>query len=425
MILDNIHIHVKAGDGGNGAVSFHREKYISHGGPDGGDGGRGGNIIITIDKSLNSLIDYKYKRIFKAENGANGGTKKFHGANGADVILRVPQGTIIRDAESELIIADMTDSDDLVICRGGNGGWGNVHFATPTRQVPRFAKSGIKGEEKDIILELKMIADVGLIGLPNAGKSSLLNKISAARPKIASYKFTTLTPVLGVVTHPDDSSVTSVVADIPGLIHGASEGAGLGFEFLRHIDRCRLFIHVVDASGEDGDPLENLKTINNELRNYDSSLLDRPQIIAANKCDILAEDTDTTEIEAYAAKNNCGFARISAETGEGCEELVRLMFKKLEKLPAIKIYEPEIDPSEDSADREDQSIEITNVNGTYAVESEWLLRLMKDINFDDRESLMYFQRVLRTKGVIEALVEKGCKNGDTVSIYDFEFEFIS
>ncbi|NLZ37922.1 MAG: GTPase ObgE [Clostridiales bacterium] len=425
MILDKIKIHVKAGDGGNGAVSFRREKYVSHGGPDGGDGGRGGNIVIRIDKSLSSLIDYKYKRIFKAGNGAKGGAKKLHGASAPDVILRVPQGTIIRDAESELIIADMTNADDLIICRGGNGGWGNVRFATPTRQAPRFAKSGIQGEEREIILELKMIADVGLIGLPNAGKSSLLNKISAARPKIASYKFTTLTPILGVVTHPKESSRTAVAADIPGLISGASEGAGLGFEFLRHIERCRLFIHVVDASGEDGDPLENLKTINNELRNYDSSLLERPQIIAANKCDILAEDTDTTQIEAYAAKNNCGFARISAETGEGCEELVGLMFDKLEKLPAIKIYEPEIDPCDNAADRDDRYIEITNVDGTYVVESEWLLRLMRDINFDEKESLMYFQRVLRTSGVIEALEEKGCKNGDTVSIYDFEFDFVS
>ncbi len=425
MILDNIKLHLKAGDGGNGAVSFRREKYISHGGPDGGDGGNGGNIIAAVDKSLTSLIDYKYKRIFRAQNGEAGGGKKFHGANAEDVILKVPRGTIIRDAESGLIIADMTDTESFLICKGGRGGWGNVHFATPTRQIPRFAKSGIEGEEKDVIFELKMIADVGLIGLPNAGKSSLLNKISAARPKIAEYKFTTLTPILGVVNNTDNPEQTCVVADIPGLIKGASEGAGLGYEFLRHIERCRLFIHVVDASGEDGDPVENLKIINDELKNYDPSLIERPQIIAANKCDILAEDTDTSEIEAYAASRGAGFVRISAENGDGCGQLISQMFRKLDKLPPVKIYEPEIDLTEKEESSKDHSVEIRNVNGTYVVEGEWLYRLMGNINFDDRESLMYFQRVLRTGGVIEALEEKGCRSGDMVSIYDFEFEFIS
>ncbi|MCR5262458.1 MAG: Obg family GTPase CgtA, partial [Clostridiales bacterium] len=252
-----------------------------------------------------------------------------------------------------------------------------------------------------------------------------LNKISAARPKIAEYKFTTLTPILGVVKSAEDPEATCVVADIPGLIKGASEGAGLGFEFLRHIERCRLFIHVVDASGEDGDPVESLKTIDDELKNYDPSLLERPQIIAANKCDILAEDTDTSSIEAYAVAHNAGFVRISADTEEGCDRLVSLMFKKLEKLPPVKIYEPEIDITENAYDAKDHSVEIRNENGKYVVEGEWLYRLMGNINFDDRESLMYFQRVLRTGGVIGALEEKGCKSGDIVSIYDFEFEFIS
>lgn len=424
MIIDKVRLHLKAGDGGSGAVSFHREKYISHGGPDGGDGGNGGNIIVAVDKSLTSLIDYKYKRIFKAENGEKGGNKKFHGANAPDIILRVPHGTIIREAESELVIADMTDIDRFVVCKGGRGGWGNVHFSTPTRQIPRFAKSGITGEEKDIILELKMIADVGLVGMPNAGKSSLLNQISAARPKIAEYKFTTLNPILGVVTSNDDPNTRCVVADIPGLIEGASDGAGLGYEFLRHIERCRLFIHVVDASGEDGDPLESIRTIENELFRYDPSLAERPMIIAANKCDILAEDTDTTGIEEYAASRGAGFVRISALTGDGCDELVDYLFKKLKNLPPVKVYEPEVEYDR-IPDKKDHSIEITKEGGKYIVEGEWLYRLMGDINFDDRESLMYFQRVLRTGGVIEALEQQGCVSGDTVSIYDFEFDFVS
>ena len=424
MIIDKVKLHLKAGSGGNGAVSFHREKYISHGGPDGGDGGNGGNIIISVDDSLTSLIDYKYKRIFKAADGGGGGNKKFHGATAPDVILKVPRGTVIKDAESGLVIADMTETDSIVICRGGRGGWGNTHFSTPTRQIPRFAKSGITGEEKDVILELKMIADVGLIGLPNAGKSSLLNKISAARPKIAEYKFTTLAPILGVVSSAEDPETKCVVADIPGLIKGASEGEGLGFDFLRHIERCRLFIHVVDASGEDGDPVENLETIDGELGQYDASLLERPQIIAANKCYILAEDTDTSGIEAYAAAHNACFVRISAETGEGCDKLVEAMFGRLKLLPPVKIYEPEIE-TDNIPEEKDHTIEITKDGDKFIVEGEWLYRLMGNINFDDRESLMYFQRVLRVGGVISALEEKGCRSGDTVSIYDFEFEFVS
>ncbi|MBR6915555.1 MAG: GTPase ObgE, partial [Clostridia bacterium] len=287
MFIDKIRIYLKAGNGGNGAVSFRREKYVAKGGPDGGDGGRGGDIIFTVDEGANTLLAFRYKRKFIAENGGDGEGSKFHGKDGEDVVVKVPRGTLIKDAESGLVIHDMSDGEDFTVCRGGRGGWGNKHFATPTRQIPRFAKSGMPGEEKDVVLELKMIADVGLVGLPSAGKSSLLAAVSAARPKVAEYHFTTLEPSLGVVSTGGESGF--VMADIPGLIEGASEGAGLGHDFLRHIERCRMIVQVVDVAGTEGrSPVEDLETISEELEKFSPAVASRPRLIAANKADLLA-----------------------------------------------------------------------------------------------------------------------------------------
>ena len=323
MFVDNVKIYIKAGDGGNGAVSFRREKYVSHGGPDGGDGGNGGNIVFRIDRGSNTLLAFKYRHKFIAGNGGNGGGAKFHGATADDLVIMVPPGTLIRDAQSNKIIHDMTDDDgaDYLCCKGGRGGWGNRHFATPTRQVPMFAKNGTKGEEREVILELKMLADVGLIGYPSVGKSSILARISSAKPKIADYHFTTLSPNLGVVSTGGESGF--VAADIPGLIEGAADGAGLGYEFLRHVDRCRLLLHVVDISCFEGrDPIEDVKMINTELERYSPELATRPQIILANKCDALeGSDVDTEAFESFVAENGWEMMYVSAATGVPSPEL--------------------------------------------------------------------------------------------------------
>jgi len=427
MFVDNVKIYLKAGDGGNGCVSFHREKYVSHGGPDGGDGGNGGNIILRIDEGANTLLDYKYRHKFIAQNGGDGKASKFHGKNGEDLILPVPPGTIVKDAETGQIICDMSDCEPFRICKGGKGGWGNQHFATPTRQIPRFAKSGIKGEEKEVIFELKMLADVGLIGFPNVGKSSILSIISSAKPKIANYHFTTLSPNLGVVKTGEGTGF--VAADIPGLIEGAADGLGLGHEFLRHVDRCRLMLHVVDVSGSEmRDPVEDIKKINSELEKYSPELAERPQIIVANKFDILDDEQKDGEyldkFEEYIDEMGFELIYVSAATRYNIEELVSMTSERLKLLPPIKKYETEYIPEDDIEKRNNYDITIRNENGVYIVEGEWLLRLMGNINFSDRESLMYFQRMLKSKGVIDALVEKGVVDGDTVSIYDFEFDFV-
>lgn len=430
MFIDKVTIHIKAGDGGNGCVAFHREKYVAEGGPSGGDGGNGGNIVFKIDEGTNTLLDFRYRRKFAAQNGGDGMPEKFHGKTADDLIIMVPPGTVIRDAESGRVIKDMSlrDGDDFdgtfVCLKGGRGGWGNRHFATPTRQIPRFAKPGLKGEEKDVILELKMLADVGLIGFPNVGKSSLLSVISSARPKIANYHFTTLQPQLGVVSTGEGKGF--VCADIPGLIEGAADGAGLGHDFLRHVDRCRLLVHVVDISGSEGrDPIDDIKKINSELERYSPELASRPQIVAANKLD--AHDPELVELERFEdyVKNElgCELYYISAATRQGVDELVRRVADRLAELPPLTIYEPEYVAAEPviSGERE---ITVRNVNGVYEVEGEWLLNLINSINFDDRESVGYFQRVLRDSGVVDALTAKGCGDGDTVRIYDIEFEFI-
>ncbi len=426
MFIDNIKIYVKAGDGGNGAVSFHREKYVSAGGPDGGDGGRGGNIIFKIDEGANTLLSFRYKRKFVAENGKDGMTGKKHGKNGEDVVIKVPAGTLLKDPESGKIIFDMASDREFVLCKGGRGGWGNRHFATPTRQIPRFAKSGTKGEEREVLLELKMLAEVGLVGFPNVGKSSILSRISSAKPKIANYHFTTLSPNLGVVSVGEGRGF--LAADIPGLIEGAAEGHGLGHDFLRHVDRCRLLLHVVDVAGTDGrDPADDIAKINGELAKYSPELSERPQIIVANK-------TDSADMESEAVKNFIDYCNslsypvvyVSAVTGEGLDELVRLTYERLETLPPLTVYDTEYSPEDEAIDSSAGAKEtyVRCENGKFVVEGEWLYNFMGQINFDDYESLNFFQRVLIKNGVIDKLRQAGVEEGDTVSIYDFEFDFV-
>lgn len=422
MFIDNIKIYVKAGDGGNGAISFRREKYVAKGGPDGGDGGHGGNIVFRVDEGSNTLLAFRYKRKFVAENGGNGKGAKFHGATADDVIILVPRGTLIKDAESGRILNDMSDGEDFVCCRGGRGGWGNKHFATPTRQVPNFAKNGTKGEERELILELKMLADVGIIGYPSVGKSSILARISSARPKIADYHFTTLSPNLGVVSSGGENGF--VAADIPGLIEGAADGAGLGHAFLRHIDRCRLLWHVVDISCFEGrDPVEDIIAIDRELMNYSPELAERKQIVVANKTDALDPDADLEAFEKFVAESGRELIYVSAATGVGLDMLIERTAEELRTLPPMIVYEAEYAP-EDAYVGGSKDTSVRREHGTYIVEGEWLFNLMGQINFSDNESLNYFQRILYRSGVFELLEQNGCKDGDTVSIYDFEFDFV-
>ncbi len=426
MFIDKVKIYVKAGNGGNGCVSFRREKYVAKGGPDGGDGGHGGNVVFTIDKGSNTLLSFRYKRKFVAENGGDGAGAKFHGKNGADIIIKVPEGTIIKDEKSGKILKDMSSCEDWICAKGGRGGWGNKHFATPTRQIPMFAKSGTKGQEWELTLELKMLADVGLVGLPSAGKSSLLAAVSDAKPKIADYHFTTLSPNLGVINVREGRGF--VMADIPGLIEGASEGQGLGHAFLRHIERCRLLVQVVDISCYEGrNPIDDIVTIDEELTKFSPELATRPRIIAANKMDSLDTSiVDVDAFESYVRERGWDLMYISAYTGENTEELVDKIDKMLSELPPLTIYEAEYAP-EDAilADGDDHAVTITKDDkGTYVVEGEWLYNLVGQVNFEDRESLMFFQRVLLKSGVIDKLKEAGCRDGDSVSMYDFEFDFV-
>lgn len=425
MFVDNVKIYLKAGNGGNGAVSFRREKYVSHGGPDGGDGGHGGNIVFRIDTGSNTLLAFRYKHKFVAPNGGDGKGAKFHGATAEDMVILVPPGTLIKDAESGKVIHDMSENDgaDYVCCHGGRGGWGNKHFATPTRQVPMFAKSGTRGEEREVILELKMIADVGLIGYPSVGKSSILARISSAKPKIADYHFTTLFPNLGVVSTGGESGF--VAADIPGLIEGAADGAGLGHAFLRHVERCRLLLHVVDISCTEGrDPVEDVKTINTELEKYSPELAKRPQIIVANKSDVLDESVvDTKAFEKFVDDNGWEMLYVSAATGEGLDRLVHLADERLKLLPPVRVFESETDTAEEYVKKEKETV-IRRENDVFYVEGEWLFNLVGQTNFSDYESLNFFQNVLLKSGVFTMLEEQGCTDGCTVCIYDFEFDYV-
>ncbi len=421
MFVDKVTIKVKAGNGGNGSVAFHREKYVAAGGPDGGDGGRGGNVVLVTDPNMSTLMDFRYKRKYTAQNGQDGMGKRCNGKSGGDLVIRVPCGTIVRDEATGAIIKDLSDNEPFVIARGGNGGWGNCHFATPTRQAPRFAKSGLPGEERTIVLELKLLADVGLVGFPNVGKSTLLSVVSQAHPKIANYHFTTLYPNLGVVYVDEGSSF--VMADIPGIIEGASEGAGLGHDFLRHIDRCRLLIHVVDVSGSEGrDPVEDFDTINAELERYSPELAARPMLVAANKCDIVYDEDVLNKFKAYIEEKGYPLFEISAATHMGVRELIGAAAAKLAELPPPTLFEPEyVEP--ELAMPTAEELEITVSDGVWSVEGEWMVRLVRNVNFSDYESRMFFDRTLRNAGVYDRLEEMGISEGDTVSIYDLEFEY--
>ncbi len=423
MFADKVNITVKAGDGGNGAVSFHREKYVAAGGPDGGDGGKGSDIVFVADDSLSTLIDFRYKKKYIAPNGEPGGAKRCFGKSMEPTIIRVPRGTVVKDAHTGRIMADISGDEPVVIARGGKGGWGNTHFATPTRQIPRFAKPGFPGERFDLTLELKLLADVGLVGFPNVGKSTLISVVSAAKPKIANYHFTTLSPVLGVVKQGEKSFV---MADIPGLIEGASEGAGLGHEFLRHVERCRLIIHVVDVSGIEGrDPIEDYEKINTELANFSDDLSKLPQLVAANKCDLASEE-QIARFEKYAAEKGHRLFRISAATTEGTSALMEAACTELDKLPPVKRYEPTPLTLEemDRLAAEKRSFTVDVEDGVYIVNAEWLAPILYNCNMEDYESLQYFQRVLHQSGIIDELERLGIEEDDVVSIYDFEFNYV-
>ena len=422
MFVDKVRITVIGGRGGDGAVAFHREKYVASGGPDGGDGGHGGSVILRVDDNMTTLLDFRYKRKYKATPGVNGMGRNMSGKRGEPLIIKVPRGTVVRDAETNQIIVDMSTGEDFVIAKGGRGGWGNQHYATATRQVPRFAKSGRPGEEKDIVLELKLLADVGLVGFPNVGKSTLLSVTSNARPKIANYHFTTLFPNLGVIYV--EEGVSFVMADIPGIIEGAAEGAGLGHDFLRHIDRCRLLIHVVDVSGCEGrDPVEDFEAICAELKNYSVDLSNRPMIVAANKTDIMDPDSDNLQrLRERVEAEGMELYEISAGTTVGTRQLMRVVAEKLRQLPPVTIYEPEyVAPMPMAGDPKELSIE--HMGRTWVITGKWLENLIYDINFDDYEARNYFDLLLRRSGLFDRLEAMGIADGDTVDIYDLQFEY--
>ncbi len=420
--VDHVTITVSSGKGGNGAVAFHREKYVAAGGPDGGDGGNGGNVILQVAENMSTLMDFRYHRKYTAGDGQDGRGARCRGKNGEDCVIRVPRGTVVKDAKTKAVIQDMTQTEEFVLCKGGRGGWGNQHFATPTRQVPNFAKPGLPGVTREVELELKLLADVGLVGFPNVGKSTLLTVTSNAHPKVANYHFTTLFPNLGVIYVSEGASF--VMADIPGIIEGASEGAGLGYEFLRHIDRCRLMIHVVDVSGSEGrDPVEDFHAINAELSQYSEDLARRPMLVAANKADLLAPDSDNLErLRAAAEEAECDFYVISAATTSGTRELMQAAAAKLAALPPVRVYEADYVEPEVEVVSSDE-LTIRHEDDLWIIEGEWLQRLLGSINLNDYESLGYMDRRLRECGLFERLEKMGIQDGDTVSIYDMEFDY--
>ena len=420
MFVDKAKILIKAGDGGDGAVAFHREKYVAAGGPDGGDGGKGGDVIFVADSNLSTLADFRYKRKFEAKKGNNGSGGRKYGRAADDLIVKVPVGTVVKEAATGRVMADLSGAEPVVVAKGGKGGWGNTHFATPTRQAPRFAKPGLPGEEFEVTLELKLLADVGLVGYPNVGKSTLISVVSQAKPQIANYHFTTLTPTLGVVSMGD--GVSFVMADIPGLIEGAADGTGLGHQFLRHVERCRLLVHIVDVSGSEGrDPKEDFRVINEELRRFNPELAERPMLVAGNKCD-LATDEQIADFKAWVEEQGYMFFPIMAAIRYDVDPLLNKIIEELSKLPPIKVFEPEPEPVPDGEPTGDFTIKV--VDGIYTVEGKWLLRVLRAVDFDDYEGLNYFENLLQKSGVIDGLREAGCQEGDTVSIYDLEFDFI-
>lgn len=422
MFIDSAKITIKAGDGGAGKVAFHREKFIASGGPDGGDGGRGGNIVFQVDDNLSTLADFRYKRKYVAQNGEDGKGGRCYGKKGEDLVIKVPRGTLLKDAKTGRLVADMSGDEPQVIARGGRGGWGNIHFATATRQTPRFAKPGMPGETMELVLELKLLADVGLVGYPNVGKSTLVSVVSEAKPTIANYHFTTITPVLGVVRMGEGQSF--VIADIPGLIEGAGEGAGLGHQFLRHVERCRMLVHIVDVSGSEGrDPKQDFQTINAELKKFNPELAEKPMLVAGNKCD-LATDEQIENFKSFVEKQGYEFFPIMAAIRYQVDPLLKRILELLSKLPPVKRFDPEPVPLTLAETTNRHEVKVTNRDGVFVVEGEWLVQVINSVNFDDYESLQYFQRVLINTGVIDALREAGIQEGDTVNIYDIEFDFM-
>lgn len=422
MFVDRVKIHVKGGNGGNGMVSFYRAKYITHGGPDGGDGGRGGDVVFVGDESMGTLMDFRYKRMFKAQNGENGGKRNCFGKDGESIYIKVPVGTVIREAESNKVMADITKhGEEKILIQGGKGGKGNQHFATPTRQAPRYAEQGRLAKEYDVILELKLIADVGLIGFPNVGKSTLLSMVTNANPKIANYHFTTLAPNLGVVEGRFGDSF--VLADIPGLVEGASEGVGLGHAFLRHVERTKVFIHVVDAAGVEGDdPVENVRKINQELETYNPELMKRPQVIAANKTDIPGAEENVARLKEVYEKEGFTVFPISAATNKGLDELLTKVGEILRNYPEDIVFEEEYEEYDEVVvDREPFTIDIED--DVYVVRGVGVEKMIGYTNIETEKGFAFFQRYLKEKGIIEALEEKGIEEGDTVQIYDMQFEF--
>ena len=425
MFADRAKIIIKSGKGGDGHVSFRREKYVPDGGPDGGDGGRGGDVIFVIDEGLNTLTDYRHKRKFAAEPGQEGGKKKCHGRDGADLILKVPAGTVIKDVETGKVIADMSgDNKRVIVLKGGRGGQGNSHYATATMQAPKYAQPGGEAIEIEVQLELKVIADVGLVGFPNVGKSTFLSRVTNAKPKIANYHFTTLQPNLGVVDM--DEGFGFVIADIPGLIEGASEGIGLGHEFLRHVERTKVLIHVVDAAGVEGrDPIADIRAINTELERYNPELLKKPQVIAANKTDAIydPESSIIADLKAEFGKEGIEVFPISAVSGAGVKELLYHVKHLLDKLPKeTVVYEQEYDPSLIVLRDLPYTIEIDE-DGSYVVEGPKIEKMLGYTNIESEKGFLFFQNFLKEQGILDELVEKGIEDGDTVRMYGHEFDY--
>ncbi len=423
MFIDKARIFVKAGNGGNGAVAFRREKYVPAGGPDGGDGGHGASVIFEVDLGLRTLMDFKYQKKYLAQAGGDGTKGKKAGKNGEDLVLKVPAGTIIRDEATGLVLADLkNEGDKAVVAKGGRGGKGNQHFANSVRQAPAFAKSGTDGEERWVTLELKMIADVGLLGFPNVGKSTFLSVVTKAKPKIANYHFTTLTPNLGVVQTKFGESF--VLADIPGLIEGAAEGVGLGHDFLRHVERTKVLIHIVDISGIEGrDALDDFDKINDELKMYNEKLSTRPQVVVANKYDILEDESVYEDFKNELEGRGYKVFKMSAATRQGVDDVIAYVSQLLQEAEDIELvteeemYKPELD------DTSEEGLTIEIEDGVYVVKGKALRRIMYSVNFDDMESLQFFQKSMESQGVFDKLREMGIEDGDTVKIYELEFEF--
>ena len=421
MFIDYTKIKVKAGNGGNGAISFHREKYIDNGGPDGGDGGRGGSIYFKVDKDKNTLLDFRYNKKIVAKNGENGGTKNCTGKSAEDIYISVPKGTIIKDIGKDRIIADLSHDDDVfMVAKGGKGGKGNQHFANSVRQAPRFAEQGEEGEERDLELELKLLADVGLVGFPNVGKSTLISCVSSAKPKIANYHFTTLEPSLGIVTAKDGT--TFVMADIPGIIEGASEGVGLGIKFLKHVERTRLLLHVIDVSCSEGrEPVEDYNIINRELKKFSERLSVKKQIVVANKIDVLQDEEKLNKLKKQCDKDGVELVEISAATNKNLDLLVSKIAEELKNIPAEEITY--VDELYDEITLDEEGYTIEKTSDGFKIYGKPIERLMKKVNMYDIESRQYMQRVLINMGVIKELRQKGVKEGDTVDIVGYKFEY--